>query len=356
MQSPDASVTPMALRCPVAPRQNLPRVQVLEAPFGEARQSSGAGAYGSRIASLLKLEDAPTVAVRTRQNIQIAVTRLRSKTGFPEKRTIPREPGFSIQLYLQPASAVRLWYGNRPVGVEPNRQEGSVSIIDLDKAPSIYIGSAFDILQIYMSRTALDDFADETGGHRCDTLSWPFGKIDPTLRNLGLSLLPAMEMPEIACDLYTDHLLFALRAYIARAYGSITSGSPVVRGGLAAWQKHRAVEMLRANLHGQISLAQVAAECRLSVSHFVRAFKQTLGQPPYRWLMEQRIDAAKGLLRTSRLPVADIALRCGFTDQACFIRAFRRTTQTTPGDWRRTHATAPSSFFCYNNDTSKIYA
>ncbi len=60
-------------------------------------------------------------------------------------------------------------------------------------------------------------------------------------------------------------------------------------------------EMLKANLDRQIALSQVAHECKLSVSHLVRAFKQTLGEPPYRWLLQQRIDAAKELLLHSKL-------------------------------------------------------
>jgi AraC family transcriptional regulator len=109
----------------------------------------------------------------------------------------------------------------------------------------------------------------------------------------------------------------------------------MVRGGLAPWQLNRALEMLKANLDGQIGLSEVARECKLSVSHFVRAFKQAVGQPPYRWLLQQRIDAAKELLLHSGLPMVEIALKCGFADQACFIRAFRKLLDTTPGEWRR---------------------
>jgi AraC family transcriptional regulator len=356
MQSTIASADALPPRYPVDPPCNLLCREAAEAPPANKKRPKDTGLYGARLASFLHLESAPTVIAKTRQNHTLAVTRLRSDSALLEKTSsLPREHGFSIQLYLRQASSVRLWYSGRPVTVDPNRQVGSVSIVDLDQEPSAYIGTPFDILQFYIPRTALDEFADENGSRRCDLLSWPFGKVDPVLHSLGLSLLPTLEHPETASDIYTNHLIFALRAHIAHSYGSIITGASVVRGGLAAWQTNRATEMLRANLDGQISLAQVARECRLSVSHFVRAFKQTLGHPPYRWLMEQRIDAAKDLLLTS-LPLADIALRCGFADQTCFIRAFRRTVKTTPGDWRRTHTTAPTTFFSTNNAPSKIYA
>jgi AraC family transcriptional regulator len=207
--------------------------------------------------------------------------------------------------------------------------------LDHEQAPSLHLGGPFDVVQFYVSRAALDEFADENDGCRCETLSWPFGKVDPRLKNLALCLSPALERPELSSELYVDHLVFAAHAYIARTYGGIKGAPTVVRGGLAPWQLHRATEMLKANLDGQIALSQVARECKLSVSHFVRAFKQAVGQPPYRWLLEQRIETAKELLLHSGLPMVEIALKCGFADQACFIRAFRKLLDTTPGEWRR---------------------
>ncbi len=219
--------------------------------------------------------------------------------------------------------------------VETAQDDGSVSILPLEQDPSMYLGSAFDMVQFYVSRAALDEFADENDGCRCETLSWPFGKVDPRLKNLALCLLPVLERPEVASELYVDHLVLAAHAYIARTYGGIQPAPSVVRGGLAPWQRNRATEMLKANLDGQIALSQVAGECKLSVSHFVRAFKQTVGEPPYRWLLQRRMDAAKELLLHSGLPMVEIALKCGFADQACFIRAFRKLLGTTPGEWRR---------------------
>jgi AraC-like DNA-binding protein len=236
---------------------------------------------------------------------------------------------------MRAVSPVKLWLRGRPVPVETAQDDGSVSILPLEQDPSMYLGSAFDMVQFYVSRAALNEFADENDGRRCETLSWPFGKVDSRLKNLALCLLPVLERPEVAGELYVDHLVLAAHAYIARTYGGIQSAPSAVRGGLAPWQLNRATEMLKANLDGQIALSQVARECKLSVSHFVRAFKQTVGEPPYRWLLQQRIDAAKELLLHSGLPMVEIALKCGFADQACFIRAFRKLLQTTPGEWRR---------------------
>ena len=110
---------------------------------------------------------------------------------------------------------------------------------------------------------------------------------------------------------------------------------PPVRGGLAPWQERRAKELMSTHLGREISLAFVASECRLSVSHFARSFKQCTGKPPHRWLLENRVDRAKELLIDAELPLAEIALECGFSDQSHFTRVFSRTVGTSPGTWQR---------------------
>jgi AraC family transcriptional regulator len=303
---------------------------------GHALSLVEAGTYGNRMAKHLHLANGPMISVKTRHRAQLAVTRLRSETALADRTTpFPCERAFTVQLHLRPVSPVKLWLHGRPAPVDTAQEDGSVSILPLEQDPSMYLGSAFDMVQFYVSRAALDEFADENDGCRCETLSWPFGKVDARLKNLALCLLPVLERPEVAGELYVDHLVLAAHAYIARTYGGIKLAPSVVRGGLAPWQMHRATEMLKANLDGQIALSQVARECKLSVSHFVRAFKQTVGEPPYRWLLHQRIEAAKELLLHSGLPMVEIALKCGFADQACFIRAFRKLLATTPGEWRR---------------------
>ena len=293
-------------------------------------------AYSKSMAKHLQLAAAPTISVRTRSNAVLSVTRLRSATGLTERTApIPSERAFTVLLNLRPVSPVKLWLQGRAVAAESAHQEASVNILPLEQEPSLYLGSAFDMVQFYVPRAALDEFADENDGCRCETLAWPLGRPDPGLKNLATCLLPVLEAPESASELYVDHLVFAAHAYIARTYGGFKLAPAIARGGLAPWQQQRAMEILKANLDGQVALSDVARQCKLSVSHFVRAFKQTVGEPPYRWLLQQRIALAKELLLHSGLSMVEIALKCGFADQACFIRAFRRLLDTTPGEWRR---------------------
>uniref|UniRef100_UPI000D48896D helix-turn-helix transcriptional regulator n=1 Tax=unclassified Variovorax TaxID=663243 RepID=UPI000D48896D len=110
----------------------------------------------------------------------------------------------------------------------------------------------------------------------------------------------------------------------------------ILRGGLAPWQARAAKQML---MEGR-SCAETAKGCRLSRAHFSKAFKQSIGQPPYAWLMAQRIDRARRLLLAGEVAVAEIAFACGFADQSHFTRTFAKQLGAPPAHWRRAHLQA----------------
>ena len=93
--------------------------------------------------------------------------------------------------------------------------------------------------------------------------------------------------------------------------------------------------MFRSDLSENLSLNSVAQACKLSVSHFARAFKGSTGLPPHQWVMATRIEMARGLLTSSETPLVEVAGMCGFADQSHFSRVFARIVGTSPGAWRR---------------------
>jgi AraC family transcriptional regulator len=107
------------------------------------------------------------------------------------------------------------------------------------------------------------------------------------------------------------------------------------RGGLAPWQVSRAKGILSAHLDGSVPLTELAQQCRLSVSHFARAFRRTTGVAPHKWLMERRVEVAKEKLRDGRLSLSDVALVCGFADQSHLTRVFTQLAGISPRAWRR---------------------
>jgi AraC-like DNA-binding protein len=112
------------------------------------------------------------------------------------------------------------------------------------------------------------------------------------------------------------------------------AGEPVP-SGLAPWQLRRATDLLMSRLAGDVALTDVADELGLSAAHLPRAFKQSTGLPPWRWLAERRIERAKALLADPSLSLTDVAQMVGYAGQTTFGEAFRRATGMTPGAFRR---------------------
>lgn len=115
----------------------------------------------------------------------------------------------------------------------------------------------------------------------------------------------------------------------------IEDQAPCARGGLAPWQKRRVETFIDDHLGHPIGLADLAAAAALSPSYFCRAFKVSFGSTPFGHVTKCRIDRARDLLRDSDMPIAEIALVCGFAEQSNFTKVFGRLTGTPPGAWRR---------------------
>jgi len=104
---------------------------------------------------------------------------------------------------------------------------------------------------------------------------------------------------------------------------------------LTAWQLSTAKGLMLGRLSDRLSVGEVASVLSLSASYFVRSFTNTVGISPYRWLVDQRIAEARQLLIHTDIPLAQIALECGFADQSHFTNAFNRRAGTTPSRWRK---------------------
>jgi AraC-like DNA-binding protein len=86
---------------------------------------------------------------------------------------------------------------------------------------------------------------------------------------------------------------------------------------------------------GELSLAAVAREARLSPAAFSRFFRRMTGRTFVGWVNEVRIGHACRLLVQTDRPVLAIALDSGFGNLSNFNRTFRRLRGCAPRVWRR---------------------
>jgi len=111
-------------------------------------------------------------------------------------------------------------------------------------------------------------------------------------------------------------------------------------GGLAPWQARRIKAEIEARCGESLKVSELAASLNLSTSHFSRAFKISFGECAGDYLRARRVERAQQLMLEGRLGLAEIALQCGFSDQAHFSRVFSATIGMPPHRWRRTLAIA----------------
>jgi AraC family transcriptional regulator len=97
----------------------------------------------------------------------------------------------------------------------------------------------------------------------------------------------------------------------------------------------RVAEFVQANASAPVTLAAMAQVAGMTPSSFIRSFKRSTGLTPHRFVVEQRVLAARRLLATSNLPIVEIALAVGFSSQSHFGVAFRAITGESPARYRR---------------------
>jgi AraC-like DNA-binding protein len=296
---------------------------------------SAAGAYGDGLARYFRADASSHVAAEGLRRSKLAVTRIRRDMpshGFTS--ALPAEPAFSVLLQLRDCAKRELFIGGRSV-CRDGYGARTTSIVDLEEQPVAHLESPFDVMHFYVSRAALDEIADDQGASRVATLACDRGTFDPIVWHLGEALAPALERPEEVSAMYAHQLLLATHTYFATAFGGMRAPPSSGRGTLAPWQLRRAIEIMSDDPGKDMSLADPARACGLSVSYFTRAFSRSTGMPPHRWLLHHRVLRAKTMLRETSSSLADIAYALGFCDQSHFTRVFTGIVGASPGVWRK---------------------
>src|SRR5271154_1680014 len=140
------------------------------------------------MAGYLHLTEPPIHATMGLGRSELALTRLHAPNGFTDPTSsIPLEKAFSIHLHLRENRGGRLWLGGKlvPTGKRPS---GGVTILDLEEEPIAFFPNPIDVVQFYIPRTALEEFAYENGIATVGTLRWPHCGMDTTLRHLGMTV------------------------------------------------------------------------------------------------------------------------------------------------------------------------
>lgn len=110
--------------------------------------------------------------------------------------------------------------------------------------------------------------------------------------------------------------------------------APQAHAGLSPGALRRVREYVEAHLSESTDLATLAAVAGVSIHHFARGFKQSVGVTPHHYLVQRRVERAQDMLAHTDLSLSEIAYAAGFSDQSHLARHFRQMMGVTPGQFR----------------------
>ncbi|WP_158792035.1 helix-turn-helix domain-containing protein [Granulicella sp. L60] len=237
-----------------------------------------------------------------------------------------------IHLQLSGPAEFEWWSGgdNRKVSTD----SGSLILISEGTADRLRWASPSERVILSVKGRWLEEFLQESTGKNGVhfTTHWD-------LRDASLQYLIA-EMGIQATDdwplgrLYADLVEVGFASHLIRRYSSDKMKLPILKGGLSLGRIRRAMEFITGRLADDLRLEDIARELDQSSFHFAHQFRSSTGKTPYQYLLDQRMDRAKSLLRNSSFSVQAVAAATGFSSPVNFIRTFRQRIGCTPGAWR----------------------
>jgi AraC family transcriptional regulator len=174
-----------------------------------------------------------------------------------------------------------------------------------------------------------------------------FGRLDSELRQpLVVSSNEALRRglvelrreaaaPDDVFDLFAEGWAMQAMAHLSRLAGRHHPNRETSRGGLSVASLHRVQDYIHSNLSAAITLVELSRVAGLSRRHFLRSFRESVGDTPLGYVRTLRIEEAKRRLSQGSQSITEVALDCGFSHAQHFATAFRRATGLTPSAFRR---------------------
>ncbi|WP_442580071.1 helix-turn-helix domain-containing protein [Mesorhizobium sp. ASY16-5R] len=162
------------------------------------------------------------------------------------------------------------------------------------------------------------------------------GFIDEKARMIAQMIREEFRKEARLNDLYLDSLITVFSTHLLRDHSSLQQ-LPVAsyRGGLSTRVWKDIDEYIHAGISDDLSIEKLARLANLSPSHFLRAFRQTTGQPPHQYILTLRLSLAERMIVETDTPFAQIAKLVGFASHSHMSATMKRHRLVGPSDLRR---------------------
>jgi AraC family transcriptional regulator len=158
---------------------------------------------------------------------------------------------------------------------------------------------------------------------------------DPLVWQLVMVLKHTLETNPTNSCFYAESLTTALAAHLLQHYATRTHVLRKYRGGLPQPKLAQALEYINEHLSEDLSLETLAIALNISQYYLCRLFKQSIGMSPHAYLVKQRVERSKQLLKDKDNRILDVAIACGFANPSHFAKCFRQQLGITPSQFQR---------------------
>ena len=164
------------------------------------------------------------------------------------------------------------------------------------------------------------------------------GASDPYLFHLAAGAAARLRREQALSPRYVESVALLVSVHLRERYLQRRPAGldrpPVV---LAPHAEARVLAHIRTHLSENLPLAKLAAVAGVSTSHFARAFRASVGETPHRFIVRQRVEHARELLRARgrEISLGEAAFQAGFSSQSHFTRCFHASCGLTPGAFLR---------------------
>lgn len=236
--------------------------------------------------------------------------------------------------WKQPTEVELTVDGKRHQVQHDQNETGCIEILPAYVATRARWAQTVEITHCYLDPKFLAHAAYESANPDGIEVKLTLKKLDPLVWQIVSALKTVLETDANNSRFYSESMATALAAHLLKYYSTRKHVLQEYENGLSKYKLKQAIEYINEHLTEEVSLAEISAELGMSQYYFCRLFKQSTGMTPHTYLVQQRVERSKQLLKQAEGTINDIAIECGFANPSHFAKCFRQYTGISPKQFR----------------------
>ncbi|MEC4984502.1 MAG: AraC family transcriptional regulator [Oscillatoria sp. PMC 1068.18] len=240
----------------------------------------------------------------------------------------------SLPCWKQPTEVEMVVDGKRHLLQHDSDEVGYIEMLSAYTPIRVRANQAAETTHCYLDPKFLAHAAYETANPEQVELKSLLSTPDLLVSQIIIALRTVLETDATNSCFYAESMGTALAAHLLRNYSTRKHSLKEHEDGLPKYKLKQALEYMNAHLNENVSLATISEKLGMSQYYFCRLFKQSTGITPHAYLIQQRVEMSKQLLKQKEVTIVEIAIRCGFANPSHFAKHFQKHTGMLPKQFR----------------------